>query len=76
MSEQENGSREEPRDLMASCLGGSRLSTEIKEPLLENFFLKRGRSLDLVQSQSQKSVLRLAVIFVIEDKEVEGLVFH
>ena len=53
---------------MASCLGGSRLSTEIKEPLLENFFLKRGRSLDLVQSQSQKSVLRLDVIFVIEDE--------
>ena len=30
----------------------------------------------MIQSQSQKSVLRLAVIFVIEDKEVEGLVFH
>ena len=33
MSEQENGSREETRDLMASGLGGSGLSTEIKEPL-------------------------------------------
>ena len=34
MSEQENGSREEPCNLMASGLGGSGPSTEIKEPLL------------------------------------------
>ena len=34
MSVQENGSQEEPCDLMASGLGGSGLSTEIKEPLL------------------------------------------
>ena len=33
MSVQENGSQEEPRDLMASGFGGSGLSTEIKEPL-------------------------------------------
>jgi len=30
----------------------------------------------MIQSQSQKSVLRLGVIFVIEDEEVDGLVFH
>ena len=37
MSVQENGSQEEPCDLMASGLGGSGLSTEIKEPLLANY---------------------------------------
>ena len=37
MSVQENGSQEEPCDLMASGLGGS---TEIKEPLLANYSLK------------------------------------
>ena len=37
MSVQEIGSREEPSDLMASGLGGSGLSTEIKEPLLANY---------------------------------------
>ena len=30
-------SQEEPFDLMASGLGGSGLSTEIKEPLLANY---------------------------------------
>ena len=38
MSVQENGSQEEPCDLKASGLGGSGLSTEIKEPLLANYF--------------------------------------
>ena len=43
MSVQENGSQEEPCDLMASGLGGSGLSTEIKEPLLANYiFLSDG----------------------------------
>jgi len=30
----------------------------------------------MIQSQSQKPVLRVAVVFVIEDEEVDGLVFH
>ena len=34
MSGQDNGSRDEPRDLMASGLRGPGLSTEIKEPKL------------------------------------------
>ena len=37
MSVQANGSLEEPCDLMASGLGGSGLTTEIKEPLLANY---------------------------------------
>ena len=42
MSVHENGSREEPRDLIDSGLGGSSLSTEIyiKEPLLANKYFK------------------------------------
>ena len=38
-----NIEEEEPCDLMASGLGGSGLSTEIKEPLLANYiFLSDG----------------------------------
>ena len=64
MSVQEN----EPRDLMASGLGGSGLSTQIKEPLLANYFYLEVGDSYLVQSQSQKSVFRLDVICVIKDE--------
>ena len=57
MSVQKNGSQEEPCDLMASGLGGSGLSTEIKEPLLANHVEKNNveQSSTVPKSQSIRS---------------------